>query len=70
VRVKQPFFELDPIFLDASYKKRYEILCRRLILERLYDTACLSSLPPTQQPSPSGMGGCRARSSGSVQRSQ
>src|ERR1019366_6656151 len=30
VRVKQPFFEVDPIFLDASYKKRYEILCRRL----------------------------------------
>jgi hypothetical protein len=40
VRVKQPFFEVDPIFLDASYKKRYEILCRRLILERLYDAAC------------------------------
>ncbi len=40
VRVKQPFFEVDPIFIDASYKKRYEILCRRLILERLYDAAC------------------------------
>jgi restriction endonuclease XhoI-like protein len=40
VRVRQPFFEVDPVFLDASYKKRYEILCRRLILERLYDAAC------------------------------
>ncbi len=40
VRVKQPFFEVDPAFLDASYKKRYEILCRRLVLERLYDAAC------------------------------
>jgi Restriction endonuclease XhoI len=40
VRVKQPFFAVDPVFLDASYKKRYEILCRRLLLERLYDAAC------------------------------
>lgn len=40
VGVRQPFFEVDPIFLGASYKKRYEILCRRLILERLYDAAC------------------------------
>ncbi len=43
VRVKQPFFEVDPIFIDASYKKRYEILCRRLVLERLYDAACFVS---------------------------
>jgi hypothetical protein len=40
VGVRQPFFEVDPVFLGASYKKRYEILCRRLILERLYDAAC------------------------------
>lgn len=40
VRVKQPFFEVDPAFLDASYKGRYELLCRRLVLERLYDAAC------------------------------
>ncbi|HEV3319592.1 MAG TPA: PaeR7I family type II restriction endonuclease [Solirubrobacteraceae bacterium] len=40
VRVKQPFFEVDSVFLGASYKKRYEILCRRLIRERLYDAAC------------------------------
>ncbi len=40
VQVRQPFFEVDPVFLDASYKDRYEILCRRLILERLYDAVC------------------------------
>jgi hypothetical protein len=40
VRVKQPFFAVDPDFLDASYKRRYELLCRRLIRERLYDAAC------------------------------
>lgn len=38
---KEPHFEVDPIFKGASYAKRAEILCRRLVLERLYDTACL-----------------------------
>ncbi|MFY9264391.1 MAG: PaeR7I family type II restriction endonuclease [Solirubrobacterales bacterium] len=41
VKVAEPFFDVDPEFEDASYKKRYEILCRRLLLERLYDAACL-----------------------------
>lgn len=40
IRVKQPFFEVDPVFVNGSYKARYEILCRRLVLERLYDAAC------------------------------
>lgn len=40
VRVKQPLFEVDPAFVSASYKRRYELLCRRLVLERLYDAAC------------------------------
>ena len=57
VRVKQPFFEVDPIFLDASYKQRYEILCRRLILERLYDAACFITaaadpVSPINEPAP------------------
>jgi hypothetical protein len=49
VGVRQPFFEVDPVFLGASYKKRYEILCRRLVLERLYDAACFltASADPT-----------------------
>jgi Restriction endonuclease XhoI len=38
---KEPHFEVDPVFEDASYAKRAEILCRRLVLERLYDSACL-----------------------------
>jgi hypothetical protein len=41
VKVREPFFDVDPIFVDASYKQRYEILCRRLVLERMYDAACL-----------------------------
>lgn len=41
VRNVAPYFEVDPIFRDASYARRYEILCRRLVLERLYTSACL-----------------------------
>lgn len=42
VSVKEPYFKTDPIFQNASYCQRYEILCQRLILERLYDGACLT----------------------------
>ncbi len=42
VRLQQPHFKADPIFHGASYAKRYEILCRRLVLERHYDAACLT----------------------------
>ena len=38
---KVPHFKVDPVFDHASYAKRAEILCRRLVLERLYDSACL-----------------------------
>jgi hypothetical protein len=40
VGVKEPFFPAEDIFRGASYKKRYELLCRRLVLERLYDATC------------------------------
>ena len=45
VRNMEPYFEVDPVFTDASYAKRYEILCRRLVRERLYTSACLSWQP-------------------------
>ena len=38
---KEPHFKVDPAFVGASYGKRAELLCRRLVLERLYDAACL-----------------------------
>ncbi len=41
VRNKQPFFPVDPVFTNASYSKRYELLCQRLVLERVYSAACL-----------------------------
>ena len=41
VRNKQPYFKVDPVFEKASYSKRYELLSRRLVLERVYSAACL-----------------------------
>jgi hypothetical protein len=51
---KEPYFPVDPAFrgdarenspnssryLGVSYSTRYELLCRRLVLERLYNSAC------------------------------
>lgn len=51
---KEPYFKVDPAFrgvakpgkkgdvkyLGIPYSKRYELLCRRLVLERLYTSAC------------------------------
>jgi hypothetical protein len=42
VKSAEPYFAIDPVFKGASYSRRYEILCERLILERLYDGACLA----------------------------
>jgi hypothetical protein len=33
-------FPVERIFNGTSYKDRYQILCRRLLRERLYDAAC------------------------------
>lgn len=51
---KEPYFAVDPVFRGREiagkggrtkregvpYSKRYELLCRRLVLERLYSSAC------------------------------
>ena len=39
VRVKEPHFKVFPEFVVASYMKRYEIFCRKLVLERHYTAA-------------------------------
>jgi len=39
VRVDEPHFRVFPEFVNASYKQRYELFCRKLVRERLYDTA-------------------------------
>lgn len=51
VRNKEPYFKVDPVFEKASYSKRYELLSRRLVLERVYSAACLimaTNSPTTQ----------------------
>ena len=39
VRVKEPHFKVLPEFRTASYAKRYELFCRKLVRERHYDAA-------------------------------
>ncbi len=41
VRVSEPHFKVFPEFKKASYVKRYELFCERLVRERLYDATCL-----------------------------
>lgn len=54
VRNREPYFQVDPVFrgdptgspgkerfAGVSYCERYELLCRRLVLERVYSSACL-----------------------------
>ena len=45
VKAKEPHFKVDPVFFRgqkyASYAKRYEVMCERLMLERKYNAACL-----------------------------
>jgi hypothetical protein len=46
VGVKEPHFKVFPEFRNSSYAKRYELFCRRLVLERHYDaSAFLMSSP-------------------------
>lgn len=40
VTAAEPHFKVFPEFREASYAKRYELLCLRLTRERLYDAAC------------------------------
>lgn len=41
VRVDEPHFSVFEEFRGASYIKRYELFCERLVRERLYDATCL-----------------------------
>jgi hypothetical protein len=36
VGVKEPHFKVFPEFVGASYMRRYELFCRKLVLERHY----------------------------------
>lgn len=39
VKVKEPHFKVFPEFVNASYTKRYELFCRKLVRERHYNAA-------------------------------
>jgi hypothetical protein len=39
VRVKEPHFKVFPEFVNSSYARRYELFCRKLVLERHYTSA-------------------------------
>ena len=41
VNVREPHFKVFPEFRGASYMKRYEVLCRKLVRERHYEAAVL-----------------------------
>lgn len=36
VKVCEPHFKVFPEYVGASYRRRYELLCRKLVLERHY----------------------------------
>lgn len=40
VRVRSPHFPILEEYIDASYRKRYEIFCNKLLLERQYSSVC------------------------------
>jgi len=41
VSVKEPHFKVFPEFIGASYTRRYELFCRKLVLERHYTASAL-----------------------------
>lgn len=46
VSVKEPHFKVFPEFQNASYAKRYELFCRRLVLEKHYDSSAFLMSDP------------------------
>ncbi|MGI5839326.1 MAG: PaeR7I family type II restriction endonuclease [bacterium] len=52
VRVSEPHFKVFDVFRNASYAERYEIFCRRLVLERKYSAACFMMTDRNQACSP------------------
>lgn len=42
---RSPHFKVFPEFQGASYLKRYDVLCQRLVQEQLYTTAALLTSP-------------------------
>ena len=45
VKEKSPHFPVSAEFQNASYLKRYDVLCQRLVLEQLYSSAAVIASP-------------------------
>src|SRR5258706_2774055 len=45
VATPEPHFTVFPEFRNSSYKRRYELLCERLIKEKLYNATCFIMSP-------------------------
>jgi len=43
VSVQEPHFNVFPEFVGASYMRRYELFCRKLVLERHYTVSAFIS---------------------------
>jgi len=43
VKVKEPHFKVFPEFADASYLRRYELFCRKLLRERHYTAVAFTA---------------------------
>jgi hypothetical protein len=46
VKDKSPHFPVSDEFQNASYLKRYDVLCQRLVQEQLYTSAAVIASPP------------------------
>jgi type II restriction enzyme len=51
VRTSEPHFKVFPEWKDASYLKRYDLLCQKLMKEQLYSAAALLATPSTAKDS-------------------
>ena len=48
VKVREPHFKVFPEFTNASYVKRYELFCRKLVLERHYTVSAFITSSSTE----------------------
>jgi type II restriction enzyme len=51
VRASAPHFAVFPEWKDASYQRRYDLLCQKLVREQLYSAAALLTTPATAKDS-------------------
>jgi Restriction endonuclease XhoI len=48
IGVREPHFKVFPEFRNSSYARRYELFCRRLVLEKHYDGAAFLMSDPVK----------------------